>query len=656
MAALEHIRWMETAPDITIEAFATRFSYANSRPAYAAFLSAVNESGLNDRKRNAVIKRFNTWEANKSGASLFWEQQRQSVSLQRQSASIVIGKSVATKGLVDAASNELSKAIQNETSARREEDDESSLSTPQERKRNSRYQVYSTANKRVRNDDGEGDDGGDDSRIGGDEPQYEESFREEEIQELLEIEKNAETGFGPLIRALYHAARGEGFQKPTPKPRLSIEQSFLWDFVHSRLDAFGTMTPSAQKDMFVAVSGIVDLELHRSFPGRDELVQWCRARVIFTHTVAREQMRSYQEFVDVRDGVEEARLDDLKHRLRKDKAQFQEGSTEMIVAEILMILVKQCVSDKFGRAKRSESTTLFVWYKVWDELFASTAVEVEVGDTILKEAQKDQTIIRDIVGSNTAPSRAGASGRKLDFRLIATIKSGQRYEPFTLSNNEHKCLGSSDLIADIQRKKNMRLNKSIVMNGKMPMVNGTVYQDVVGLEGTWNIMCPFGDVMLCCKTEETPLRLPSNEFELASFLLGDGMERLLAYREHILSLSRQVQGLVSNPRRTNASRRAQAPVQSELGVLVHAQPPRDTSTTTPTTWTGAKGYTGSSTGATALVTKAAATGASQTCITTTVLTTEEWTDAISQPTSSTPPRASNSQMNPPSFFTPPKRR
>lgn len=102
------------------------------------------------------------------------------------------------------------------------------------------------------------------------------------------------------------------------------------------------------------------------------------------------------------------------------------------------------------------------------------------GETILKEAQKDQVAIRVVVGSNAAVGRAGASGRKLDFRLIATIKSGQRFEPFTLSNNEHKGLGSSDLTADIQRKKNMRLNKSIVMNGKMPMVTGNVYQDVVG--------------------------------------------------------------------------------------------------------------------------------------------------------------------------------
>ncbi|GJJ74436.1 hypothetical protein EMPS_06794 [Entomortierella parvispora] len=402
--------------------------------------------------------------------------------------------------------------------------------------------------------DGEGDD---EANV-----QDEVGPMDEVIQELCEAEKNAEPGFYPLIRALYHAARDQEFKEPYPKPTLSRQQSFLWDYVHSRLRSFGNMVPSEQKDIFVAVSGIVDLELHTSFPQRDELVKRCRAGVSFAFPSVRQHMKSYHAFVDVQDDVEEVRLDDLKRQLRENVAQFEEGSTEAMITEILRILVKQCVPDKFGRTKRTESYTLFVWYAVWEVLFSGTAVEVEVGETILREAQKDQAAIRTVVGAAAAVGRAGAAGRKLDFRLIASIKTGQCYEPFTLSNDEHKGLGSSTLTAAIQRKKNMRLNKSIVMNGKVPMTTGNVYQDVVGLEGTWNIMCPFEDVVLCCESEEPPLRLPSNEFELGVFLLEDGMERLLAYREHILSLAKKVQGLVANPRRSSVSRRAQAPTNS----------------------------------------------------------------------------------------------
>ncbi|KAI7825682.1 hypothetical protein BC939DRAFT_123215 [Gamsiella multidivaricata] len=234
---------VEIALNITIEAFAIRFSYTNSRSAYTAFLNAVNGSGLKDRAKTTIGERFNAWKANTSGASMFWLQQRQSMYIKK-------GKSVATAGLVDAATKELPRAIQNETYAG-EEGGASSLSTPQEKKRSSYYQIESISNKKTRGDDGVGDAGVDDDGVDDDETgvQNEESLREEVIRELREVEKNTEPGFYPLIRALYHAARGERFQKPNPKPTLSTQQSFLWDFVYSHLDTFRTMTPSEQKDV-----------------------------------------------------------------------------------------------------------------------------------------------------------------------------------------------------------------------------------------------------------------------------------------------------------------------------------------------------------------------------------------------------------------------
>ncbi|KAF9356055.1 hypothetical protein BGX26_005776 [Mortierella sp. AD094] len=51
------------------------------------------------------------------------------------------------------------------------------------------------------------------------------------IQEIQALEEESEPGFYPLIRALYHAARGEQFKKPQHKPQLSVCQSFLYDYV-----------------------------------------------------------------------------------------------------------------------------------------------------------------------------------------------------------------------------------------------------------------------------------------------------------------------------------------------------------------------------------------------------------------------------------------
>ena len=95
---------MENAPNIAIEAFAIKFLYTDSRSAYAAFLNVVNGSRLKDFAK-AVVERFNPWKTNKSGVTLFWLEQRQSMSTKKR-------QSVATKGLVDATTNEIPRAIQ----------------------------------------------------------------------------------------------------------------------------------------------------------------------------------------------------------------------------------------------------------------------------------------------------------------------------------------------------------------------------------------------------------------------------------------------------------------------------------------------------------------------------------------------------------------
>jgi len=59
------------------------------------------------------------------------------------------------------------------------------------------------------------------------------------------------------------------------------------------------------------------------------------------------------------------------------------------------------------------------------------------GETILKEAQQDQLAVRKVVGARAAKGAAGASGRRLDFRLVASIRKTRKFIPFTLGNNEH---------------------------------------------------------------------------------------------------------------------------------------------------------------------------------------------------------------------------
>ncbi|KAI9241243.1 MAG: hypothetical protein BYD32DRAFT_76947 [Podila humilis] len=373
------------------------------------------------------------------------------------------------------------------------------------------------------NDDDRDDDQVDDQ----DEEDGEGETTEDLIQELQALEEESEPGFHPLIRALYHAARGEPFKKPQHKPRLNVCQSFLYDYVWNRLDTFLELPTVEKKDVFVTISGIVDLDVHKDFPQHTALLSECRAAIELQYPKIRDHLQTYRKFVDDEDGLKEARLGELMKQLKEDMSRFEDDSDEMVTIEILRILVKQSMPDKYERVKPTETSTLYIWFSIWKHLFSSTAVDVQIGETILKEAQQDQIAVRKVVGARAAKGLAGASGRRLDFRLVASIRKARKFIPFTLCNNEHKTPDTKPQVVKIQHRKNMRLNKSIAINGWIPRETSTMFLDVVG---DWNIITPHGDIMLSCQVQEEPLILPANAFEMGTFLYGDGMERLLGYR------------------------------------------------------------------------------------------------------------------------------
>ncbi|KAF9978053.1 hypothetical protein BGZ65_007146, partial [Modicella reniformis] len=343
--------------------------------------------------------------------------------------------------------------------------------------------AYGTTQKVTKSTDNDNDDDQDDDLI---DDQDEKDGEGEEavggglIQELQALEESPNQ----------EIARGKQFQKPQHKPQLSVCQSFLYDFVWSRLDTFLELSTVEKKDVFVAISGIVDLDVHKDFPQHAYLLSECRAAIELQYPKIRDHLQTYRQFVDDNDGLKEARLGELMKQLQEDMSRFKNDSDEMVTIEILRIL----------------------------------------GETILKEAQQDQLAVRKVTGVRAAKGAAGAAGRRLDFRLVASIRRAHKFIPFTLCNNEHKAPDTKPQVVKIQHRKNMRLNKSIAMNGWIPRETSTMFLDVVGLESDWNIITPHGDVMLSCQVQEGPLILPANAFEMGTFLCEDGVERLLGYR------------------------------------------------------------------------------------------------------------------------------
>jgi hypothetical protein len=88
----------------------------------------------------------------------------------------------------------------------------------------------------------------------------------------------------------------------------------------------------------VAISGIVDLDVHKDVPQYADLLSECRVAVELQYPKIRDHLQTYRQFVDDDDGLKEARLDELMKQLKEDMPRFKDDSDEMIIIEILRIL------------------------------------------------------------------------------------------------------------------------------------------------------------------------------------------------------------------------------------------------------------------------------------------------------------------------------
>jgi hypothetical protein len=88
----------------------------------------------------------------------------------------------------------------------------------------------------------------------------------------------------------------------------------------------------------VAISGIVDLDVHKDFPQHAGLLSECRAAIKLQYPKIRDHLQTYRQFVDDYNGLKEARLGELMKELKKDMSRFEDNSDEMVTIEILRIL------------------------------------------------------------------------------------------------------------------------------------------------------------------------------------------------------------------------------------------------------------------------------------------------------------------------------
>lgn len=73
----------------------------------------------------------------------------------------------------------------------------------------------------------------------------------------------------------------------------------------------------------VAISGIVDLDVHKDVPQYVDLLSECRVAIELQYPKIRDHLQTYRQFVDDDDGLKETWLDELMKQLKEDMLRFK---------------------------------------------------------------------------------------------------------------------------------------------------------------------------------------------------------------------------------------------------------------------------------------------------------------------------------------------
>ncbi|KAF8947805.1 hypothetical protein BGZ46_005470, partial [Entomortierella lignicola] len=136
----------------------------------------------------------------------------------------------------------------------------------------------------------------------------------------------------------------------------------------------------------------------------------------------------------------------------------QINDKERMVLGIIRVVAPLCRLEPIPRPKDSEQKCQNVWERILNILFEGTRTSVEIGETGLEPSKAERAINE---AAHTAASTPVAA-RKVDCKLVASVVKSKKWEFKPLSNFELKPGKASLSQVEIQVRKNMRLNHSIL--------------------------------------------------------------------------------------------------------------------------------------------------------------------------------------------------
>ncbi|KAF9273974.1 hypothetical protein BGZ68_001016 [Mortierella alpina] len=207
------------------------------------------------------------------------------------------------------------------------------------------------------------------------------------------------------------------------------------------------------------------------------------------------------------------------------------AKSEVAVALEIIHYFALMISHKKIRRGLSETAYVAHWNFVWCMLFGPS-LEFDIGELCSKSTKEDMLFNERAYGGVTS-SQSG--GRKVD--VFVRVYDEAMEEMVELGVNEHKPASANEKILDLQLKKLMRINRSIL--ARIPATSPQLFFDVHGMTARLYAMAPVDDIYGCSRSLARVV-LPCTEVDMRHFLRGDVFKVLFMYKAKMAAFAQQV--------------------------------------------------------------------------------------------------------------------
>ncbi|KAF9371739.1 hypothetical protein BGX21_005019 [Mortierella sp. AD011] len=311
----------------------------------------------------------------------------------------------------------------------------------------------------------------------------------------------------------------------------------LYRFIETKLHHPLPLSKISEKDMFVAMSGIVNTRMDgaRKVFG-DEIVEKVRDLCLRPH-ISEPSQKLLDILAPLQEAYRSGGLDELLYKVEEGvgieaKERREKRSHDQLKGRIMDAV--RHIAIKSPTKDMSEAELVSVWSYVINALAGHT-LSLRSGELASKATKWQRLLLQQELDHD---SGTATYGRKLDLQC--------RSEELELNNSEFKANGRSKEQVELQYRKNLRINQSMMLYLKHHIGIGledleVLALDVHGFTAVLFSLRYHDNVFVSDLATKHLLRLPDSTVSWKQFLSGSTLSVLLAYVEHLKHLIERIE-------------------------------------------------------------------------------------------------------------------